>query len=260
MVNNQQVPDMWKWFTDEGGFVDKLYEEDWSSSSTSSSTSSSSTSSSASLSSINLARKYGHHFKIYILMFHRHHHHIHVYVKLITMLVRYNSGEMNFLCPGVKAEDCVIDSRGRNSCDGPCKQQYRIKRNLLDLCVSLNLCQFQAREVQMTPTCFTRTSFLEHQDSGWILLTTNQNSFLCRMLRVRNDSCEIHEKFHGAIQVPLKTCSFLKLMIRVMVMNLVMPIIVVMVKTMEIVETQLPGAGKGARQTETQFQKCRLKL
>ena len=61
------------------------------------------------------------------------------------------------------------------------------------------------------------------------------------MLRVRNDSCEIHEKFHGAIQVPLKTCSFLKLMFRVKVMdmNLVMPIIVVMVKTMEIVQTQL---------------------
>ena len=35
-------------------------------------------------------------------------------------LVRYNTGEMNFLCPGVKAEDCVVDDRGRNSCDGPC--------------------------------------------------------------------------------------------------------------------------------------------
>ena len=29
---NKQVPDMWKWFTDEDGFVDKLYEENWSSS------------------------------------------------------------------------------------------------------------------------------------------------------------------------------------------------------------------------------------
>ena len=33
MVTNEQVPDMWKWFTDEDGFVEKLYEEDWSASS-----------------------------------------------------------------------------------------------------------------------------------------------------------------------------------------------------------------------------------
>ena len=50
MINNQQVPDMWKWFTDEGGFVEKLYEEDWSSSSTSSSSSPSSSSPSSSTS------------------------------------------------------------------------------------------------------------------------------------------------------------------------------------------------------------------
>ena len=91
---------------------------------------------------------------------------------------------------------------------------------------------------------------------------SKSNSFLYRMLRVRNDSCEIHEKFHGAIQVPLKTCSFLKLMFRVKVMdmNLVMPSIVVMVKTMEIIQTQLARADKRARQTGTRFQKCRLKL
>ena len=33
MVTNEQVPDMWKWFTDEDGFVEKLYEEHWSASS-----------------------------------------------------------------------------------------------------------------------------------------------------------------------------------------------------------------------------------
>ena len=32
IIINKQVPDMWKWFTDEDGFVDKLYEENWSSS------------------------------------------------------------------------------------------------------------------------------------------------------------------------------------------------------------------------------------
>lgn len=102
----EQVPDMWKWFTDEDGFVEKLYEEDW-----------------------------------------------------------YNSGEfeMKFLCPGVKAEDCVVDSRGRNSCDGPCKRN--------------------ADDANM---------LYENKLLGVPRL---------RMLRVRNDSCEIHEKFHGAIQV-----------------------------------------------------------
>ena len=100
------------------------------------------------------------------------------------------------------------------------------------------------------------------------------------MLRVRNDSCEIHEKFHGAIQVLLKTCPYLKvlvlvrvmnlvlvmlmvmnmILVMVMVMNLVMVIILVMVKTVEIVQTQLARAGKGARQTEIQFEKCRLKV
>jgi len=100
----EQVPDMWLWFTDEGGFVDKLYEGDW-----------------------------------------------------------YNTGEMNFLCPGVKAEDCVVDDRGRNSCDGPCKRS--------------------AEDANM---------LYENKLLGVPRL---------RMLRVRNDSCEIHEKFHGAIQV-----------------------------------------------------------
>ena len=38
-----------------------------------------------------------------------------------TVYFRYNTGEMNFLCPGMTAKDCVIDSKGRNSCDGPCK-------------------------------------------------------------------------------------------------------------------------------------------
>ena len=28
-LHHHQVPDMWLWFTDEGGFVDKLYEGDW---------------------------------------------------------------------------------------------------------------------------------------------------------------------------------------------------------------------------------------
>ena len=32
IIINKQVPDMWKWFTDKDGFVDKLYEENWSSS------------------------------------------------------------------------------------------------------------------------------------------------------------------------------------------------------------------------------------
>ena len=42
------------------------------------------------------------------------------------------------------------------------------------------------------------------------LLTMNWNGFLHRMLRVRNDSCEIHEKFHGAIQVLVQNpCWFL---------------------------------------------------
>ena len=31
-----------------------------------------------------------------------------------------------------------------------------------------------------------------------------KSKFLLRMLRVRNDSCEIHEKFHGAIKVKHK--------------------------------------------------------
>ena len=42
---------------------------------------------------------------------------------IMTMIIlfRYNTGEMNFLCPGMTAKDCVVDSKGRNSCDGPCK-------------------------------------------------------------------------------------------------------------------------------------------
>ena len=82
-----------------------------------------------------------------ILIFH--HLHIHtsfvtttmlIMLMLVTMLIimlatRYNSGEfeMKFLCPGVKAEDCVVDSRGRNSCDGPCElfQTYNRIKSIL---------------------------------------------------------------------------------------------------------------------------------
>ena len=47
---------------------------------------------------------------------------------IMTMIIlfRYNTGEMNFLCPGMTAKDCVVDSKGRNSCDGPCKL-FRLK-------------------------------------------------------------------------------------------------------------------------------------
>ena len=38
----------------------------------------------------------------------------------------------------------------------------------------------------------------------WSSFILKSNFPFHRMLRVRNDSCEIHEKFHGAIQVTLK--------------------------------------------------------
>ena len=125
---------------------------------------------------------------------------------------------MNFLCPGVKAEDCVVDDRGRNSCDGPCN--FSLNNDL------------QSRVFQMFPNrivnwrqakCGGRQHALREQIT-WGPKTQVKNSkqfpgfdyfyFICflwksnfpshRMLRVRNDSCEIHEKFHGAIQVTLK--------------------------------------------------------
>ena len=47
-------------------------------------------------------------------------------IMTMVILFRYNTGEMNFLCPGMTAKDCVVDSKGRNSCDGPCKL-FRLK-------------------------------------------------------------------------------------------------------------------------------------
>ena len=103
---NKQVPDMWKWFTDEDGFVDKLYEENWSSSTV------------AFLCSNNIS--------VISTMDERSHfldcpNGIDNDADDNTVYFRYNTGEMNFLCPGMTAKDCVVDSKGRNSCDGPCK-------------------------------------------------------------------------------------------------------------------------------------------